>query len=292
MYTASWRDIVRRDLFGASPDPRDRPYRFVIRITLLVFRLLDFRFDVRGGQHVPTHGGAVIASNHVSYFDFTFLGLAARPQHRLVRFMAKASVFGHWFAGPFMRAMQHIPVDRAAGAAAFDVAVRALKDGQIVGVFPEATISSSFTVKELKAGAARMAVLAEVPIIPAAVWGGHRIATKGHPVVLRRGVPVTVLLGEPIVPEPGEKAQSILRRTRAAMEELLDQAQREYPDVPTGNDDRWWQPAHLGGTAPTPEHAHELDIHDVRGTRPTATPVPAAGPVGRAKRVLGRLRRR
>jgi 1-acyl-sn-glycerol-3-phosphate acyltransferase len=169
--------------------------------------------------------------------------------------MAKASVFGNRYSGPFMRAMRHIPVDRKAGAAAFESAVRALKDGEVVGVFPEATISTSFTVKELKAGAARMAVDAGVPIIPAAVWGGHRIATKGHPLVLRRGVPVTVILGEPIVAEPGEKAQSMLRRTKAAMEALLDDAQRSYPDQPTAPDDRWWQPAHLGGTAPTPEAA-------------------------------------
>src|SRR4051795_12575379 len=202
MYTASWRDVVWRDLFGPAPDPRDRPYRLVIRLALIVFRLFGFRFDVRGSEHVPVTGGAIICSNHVSYFDFTYLGLGALPRHRLVRFMAKASVFGHWFAGPFMRAMQHIPVDRRAGAAAFESAVRALKDGKVVGVFPEATISSSFTVKDLKAGVARMAVDAGVPILPAAVWGGQRIATKGHKVQLRRGVAVTVLLGEPPVPGP------------------------------------------------------------------------------------------
>ena len=251
MYTASWRDVVRRDLFGPFPDRRDRPYRFVIRLALVVFRLFGFRFDVRGSEHVPTTGGAIICSNHVSFFDFTYLGLGALPRHRLVRFMAKSSVFDHWFAGRFMRAMQHIPVDRKAGAAAFEAAVRALKDGEVVGVFPEATISTSFTVKDLKAGAARMASQSGAPIIPAAVWGGHRVATKGH-VKLRRGVAVTVILGEPIVADPGEKAQSLLRRTRAAMEELLDEAQRTYPQQPAGPDDRWWLPAHLGGTAPTP----------------------------------------
>jgi len=255
MYTASWRDVVRRDLFGPTPDPRDRPYRFVIRMCLVVFRLFRFRFDVRGSEHVPTTGGAIICSNHVSFFDFTFLGLGALPQHRLVRFMAKSAVFDHWFSGRFMRAMQHIPVDRRAGAAAFEAAVRSLKDGEVVGVFPEATISTSFTVKDLKAGAARMAAQSGVPIIPAAVWGGHRVATKGHKVDLRRNVAVTVILGEPIVAEPEEKAQSLLRRTKAAMETLLDEAQRTYPDQPAGPDDRWWLPAHLGGTAPTPEAA-------------------------------------
>jgi 1-acyl-sn-glycerol-3-phosphate acyltransferase len=255
MYTASWRDVVRRDLFGPSPDPRDKPYRFVDRVVLLLFKAFGFRFDIRGSEHVPVSGGAIISSNHVSFFDFMFLGLPALPQHRLVRFMAKAGVFDHWFAGPFMRAMQHIPVDRRAGAAAFESAVRALKDGKVVGVFPEATISSSFTVKDLKAGVARMAVDAGVPILPAAVWGGHRVATRGRRVQWRRGVPVTVIVGEPIVAEPGEKAQSVLRRTRAAMEALLEEAQRSYPDQPGGPEDRWWLPAHLGGTAPTPEEA-------------------------------------
>jgi 1-acyl-sn-glycerol-3-phosphate acyltransferase len=259
MYTVSWRDVVRRDLFGPKPEPRDRPYRLVIRACLIVFRLFRFRFDIRGSENVPVHGGAVICSNHVSFFDFTFLGLGALPQHRLVRFMAKAAVFEHRLAGPFMRAMQHIPVDRKAGAAAFESAVRSLKDGDLVGVFPEATISTSFTVKELKAGAARMAADAGVPIIPAAVWGGQRVATKHHKVQWRRGTPVTVILGEPIVAEPGEKAQSLLRRTRTAMEALLDEAQRTYPEQPAGPDDRWWLPVHLGGTAPTPEEAAVRD---------------------------------
>jgi 1-acyl-sn-glycerol-3-phosphate acyltransferase len=286
MYTASWRDVVRSDLFGPSPDPRDRPYRFVDRVVLLVFTAFGFRFDIRGSEHVPVSGGAIISSNHVSFFDFMFLGLAALPQHRLVRFMAKSAVFEHWFSGPFMRAMQHIPVDRKAGAAAFESAVRALKDGEVVGVFPEATISTSFTVKSLKAGAARMAADAGVPIIPAAVWGGQRIATKGHKVQWRRGVPVTVILGEPIVAEPGERPQSLLRRTKAAMDALLDEAQRAYPDQPAGPEDRWWLPAHLGGTAPTPEEAAASDSVRAAGKEVTAErPHPA-------KRLLARFRRR
>jgi len=284
MYTASWRDVVRGDLFGPAPDPRDRPYRFVIRVALVIFRLFRFRFDVRGSEHVPTTGGAIICSNHVSYFDFTYLGLGALPQHRLVRFMAKSSVFDHWFAGRFMRAMQHIPVDRAAGAAAFEAAIRALKDGEIVGVFPEATISSSFTVKELKAGAARMSVKAGVPIIPAAVWGGQRVAPL-HAVHLRRGVPATVIPGEPLMAEQGEKAQSLLRRTRVAMESLLDEAQRTCPDQPAGPEDRWWLPAHLGGTAPTPEEAAEEAALRASGQEKK---VRRPGPLARVRKLVRR----
>src|SRR5918997_1040494 len=285
MYTASWRDVVRRDLYGPSPEPRDRPYRFIIRVALIVFRLFRFRFDVRGAKHVPASGGAIICSNHVSFFDFTFLGLGALPQHRMVRFMAKSPVFDHWFSGRFMRAMQHIPVDRKAGAAAFDLAVRALKDGEVVGVFPEATISRSFTVKDLKAGAPRMAVQAGVPIVPAAVWGGQRVATKGHKVQWHRGVAVTVVLGEPIRPEPGEKPRELLQRIRTAMEALLDEAQRTYPQPPAGPEDLWWQPAHLGGTAPTLEEAARLDHSDVRGTRSKGNRL------ARARRMLRRRAR-
>src|SRR3954447_19324812 len=286
MYTASCRNVVRRDLFGPSPDPRDRPYRFVDRLVLLLFKAFGFRFDIRGSEHLPVSGGAIISSNHVSFFDFMFLGLGAIPRFRLVRFMAKSAVFDHWFSGPFMRAMQHIPVDRKAGAAAFESAVRALKDGEVVGVFPEATISTSFTVKDLKAGVARMAVDAGVSVVPAAVWGGQRIATKGHKVQWRRGVPVTVLLGEPLVVEPGERPQALLRRTKAAMESLLDEAQRTYPEQPAGPEDRWWQPAHLGGTAPTPAEAAASDSVRAAGKEVTAE---RPHPVTRA---LSRFRRR
>jgi 1-acyl-sn-glycerol-3-phosphate acyltransferase len=286
VYTARWRDVVRPGLFGRRPDRRDWPYRLVIRLALVVFRLFRFRFELRGSANLPATGGALLCSNHVSYFDFTFLGLGALPRHRLVRFMAKSSVFDHWFAGPLMRAMRHIPVDRAAGTAAFETSVRALEDGQVVGIFPEATISRSFTVKNLKAGVARMAIDAQVPIVPAAVWGGQRVATKGHKVVLRRGVAVTVLLGEPLVPLPGEKVQQLLRRTKAAMEELLEQAQSSYPQQPAGPEDRWWLPVRMGGTAPTPEEAAKSDAAHARGSGLDEPPAPRRP--GPASRLTGR----
>ena len=87
----------------------------------------------------------MLASNHVSYLDFIFAGLARDPAERLVRFMAKQEVFAHPVSGPLMRAMHHIPVDRSAGAGAYGHAVKALRAGEVVGVFPEATISRSFT---------------------------------------------------------------------------------------------------------------------------------------------------
>ena len=74
-----------------------------------------------------------------------------------------------------------IPVDRRAGAGAYAVAVDRLRTGELVAVYPEATISRSFELKEFKSGAARMSHEAQVPIIPLIVWGAHRRWTKDHP---------------------------------------------------------------------------------------------------------------
>ncbi|MCC5580372.1 1-acyl-sn-glycerol-3-phosphate acyltransferase [Microtetraspora sp. AC03309] len=232
-------------------------YPPVIRSALLFFRVLDLKINIEGAERIPKTGGAVLVSNHVSYLDFIFAGLAAWPSRRLVRFMAKEEVFANPVAGPLMRGMHHIPVDRSAGAGAFGAAVRALKDGEIVGNFAEATISRSFTVKDIKSGPIRMATDAGVPMIPVAVWGPHRLWTKGRPrKLLQRHVPITILVGEPMHPEPGQLIGDLNTELRRRMSELLDRAQRTYPEIPQGV---WWQPAHLGGTAPTPEEAAALD---------------------------------
>ncbi|MCW3815634.1 1-acyl-sn-glycerol-3-phosphate acyltransferase [Micromonospora sp. DR5-3] len=243
-------------------------YPPVIAAARTMFRVLDLRLQVTGSHHVPRTGGAVLASNHVSYLDFIFCGYGAYESRRLVRFMAKESVFTHKVSGPLMRGMKHIPVNRAAGAGSYQTAVSALRRGEVVGVFPEATISRSFTVKELKSGAARMAQQAGVPLLPVALWGTQRLWTKGRPRTLtRRHTPITILVGEPMDPAGYPDATTMTAELRNRLSALVDRAQREYPEQPAGPDDAWWQPAHLGGTAPTPERAAELD----RPGRRTAT---------------------
>jgi 1-acyl-sn-glycerol-3-phosphate acyltransferase len=235
-------------------------YRPVIGFARLVFAAQGLRFTVHGSEHVPRTGGAVMVLNHIGYFDFAYAGLAARPAGRMVRFMAKQEVFDHKVSGPLMRGMRHIPVDREAGANSFRAAVAALKAGEIVGVFPEATISRSFELKEFKAGATRMASTAKVPLLPTVLWGSHRVWTKDHPKRLgRTRVPITIAVGEPIDPPRGADAAAATDELRRRMEVLLHEAQQSYPDQPRDEDDRWWLPARLGGTAPSPEDAARLD---------------------------------
>jgi 1-acyl-sn-glycerol-3-phosphate acyltransferase len=225
-----------------------------------LFRVLDNKFTIEGTEHIPATGGAVIACNHIGYLDFIYCGLGALPAKRLVRFMAKKEIFENKIAGPLMRGMHHIPVDRDAGMASFREGVARLKAGEVVGIFPEATISQSFTVKEIKSGAVRMAAAAGVPIIPMALWGTQRLWTKGRPRTLtKRHVPISILVGEPILPVKGEDRELLAKNLRTRMSELVDRVQADYPESPTSADDKWWMPAHLGGTAPTPEEAAALD---------------------------------
>ena len=92
-------------------------YKPVIGIALTLFKVMGWKIRLFGVEHIPASGPVVLASNHVGYLDFVFVGYAARPRGRLVRFMAKREVFDHKVAGPLMRGMKHIPVDRFARAA-------------------------------------------------------------------------------------------------------------------------------------------------------------------------------
>ncbi|MFI7385396.1 lysophospholipid acyltransferase family protein [Streptomyces sp. NPDC049813] len=235
-------------------------YRPVIGAAKTMFKALDLKIDCKGSENIPRSGGAVLVSNHISYLDFIFDGLAALPQKRLVRFMAKESVFRHKISGPLMRSMKHIPVDRAQGEHAYQHALRSLRSGEVIGVFPEATISESFTLKSFKTGAVRLAQEAGVPLIPMALWGTQRVWTKGRPRNFKRQhIPVTIRVGEALEAPRDQYAGAITRRLRERVQELLEAAQRAYPVRPKGPDDTWWMPAHLGGTAPTPEEVRAAE---------------------------------
>ncbi|MFL6286972.1 MAG: lysophospholipid acyltransferase family protein, partial [Actinomycetes bacterium] len=176
---------------------RDYVYPPVVAGLLAAFKVLGLQLRVEGAHHVPRNGPAVMASNHISHLDFIFVGLGARQSRRYVRFMAKESIFANRIAGPLMRGMHHISVDRSAGMQSFRDAMGALKQGEIVGLFPEATISRSFEPKEFKSGAERLAKAGKAPLIPVAVWGTQRLWTYDDRASLKqRGVPISVYVGE------------------------------------------------------------------------------------------------
>ena len=229
----------------------DITYPPVILTARMMFGALDLKFDTSGGQHIPRQGGAVLASNHVSYLDFIFCGLAAQKSKRLVRFMAKKSTFDNKVSGPIMRSLHHIPVDRAAGSEAFSAALDSLRSGEVVGVFPEATISESFQLKDFKTGAVRLAAEAGVPVIPMITFGGQRLWTKGHPRQMKRGVTVALFVGEPMPVAPDADMEAATAELHSRMEVLYERMIQRYPDAPSPDEKAWWWPANHGGGAPT-----------------------------------------
>ncbi|MFY9916517.1 MAG: lysophospholipid acyltransferase family protein [Nocardioidaceae bacterium] len=236
----------------------DLVYPPVIGAARLFFAALGLKIDVEGAEHVPRHGPALVVSNHVSYLDFVFVGLAARPSRRYVRFLTRYDVW-HSPAGPLMTGMRHIPVDRAAPAGAYLSARAALNRGEVVGIFPEAGVSRSFAVRSLMPGAVALAQETGVPIVPVAVWGPQRIATAGLPVSLRRGRPVSIEVGSPWRPTGDVGCET--RAMGARLQELLDGVQRRHPDQPQPGTCAPWHPAHLGGHAPPAAQAlFEADL--------------------------------
>jgi 1-acyl-sn-glycerol-3-phosphate acyltransferase len=251
--------------FAGSGHPTRLPdvepvYGTVIQLARLVWRAQGLKFTVTGVENLPRTGGAVVAINHTSYFDFTFAGLPAYKQHlgRKVRFMAKKEVFDAKISGPLMRGMHHIEVDRDSGGASFEEACRRLKEGEFVGVYPEATISRSFEIKTFKSGAARMAIAADVPIVPHIIWGAQRIWTKGHPKNMwHPNVPISIAVGEPIMPTLPPTELTALLHSR--MQHLLERVQGAYGPHPPGE---FWVPHRLGGGAPTLAEANRMDAEE------------------------------
>lgn len=240
----------------------DLTYPPVILTAKAGFRLLGQRFQMTGTEQVPRSGGVLLAYNHVGYVDFVYGGLAANPSGRLVRFMAKKEIFDHAVAGPIMRSLHHIPVDRGDGVASYEQGVSYLRAGEAVGIFPEATISRSMDLKEFKTGAVRMAAEAGVPLVPVIVWGTQRMMTKDHPRDFSRGKTIALTVGEPMHPT-GDDPVAETATLRARMSEMLDRTVAAYPaaEQPPGS---WWVPARLGGSAPSPEEAARLDDEEKR----------------------------
>ena len=214
------------------------------------WKYLDLRFSFSGEENIPQEGGAILAINHIGYLDFAIVGTAVLPRKRYVRFMAKKEIFDNKLAGPLMRGMHHISVDRANGSASFVAALRALRKGEIVGIFPEGTISTSFEIKGLKSGAVRLAMGAGVPVIPTIIWGSQRVWTKGvKKDLLRKSVPITVAFSEPLFFSKESDVDAGEAQLRNALLTSLHKVQDEYPDSHQG---QRWAPVRLGGTAPAP----------------------------------------
>jgi 1-acyl-sn-glycerol-3-phosphate acyltransferase len=165
-------------------------YRTLKVIALTMMRL-GFRLEVRGGQHVPCTGAALLVSNHVSVLDPPFVGAAAP---RDLYFLAKEELFKIPLLGRLIRALNARPVKRdGSDSRALKLGLRLLAEGRALLIFPEGTRGREGRLGEGKPGAGMLAVMSGAPVVPVYVSGSGRALPPGR--VVPRPAKVRVVFG-------------------------------------------------------------------------------------------------
>ncbi len=181
------------------------------------------RFDIDGVDRIPATGPAIVVANHRSYFDPVALGVTFARRGRAVRFLGKREVFDAPVVGPIARALGGIRVDRGTGSDEPLVdAAAALASGELVAILPQGTIprGPAFFEPELSGrwGAARLAALSKVPVVPIGLWGTEAVWPRSEraPRVwnVTRPPTVRVRVGEPV--------ELKLRSPRADTRRMMD----------------------------------------------------------------------
>jgi 1-acyl-sn-glycerol-3-phosphate acyltransferase len=170
-----------------------------------------FRLHVEGTEHLPAAGGAIIAANHLSFFDSVVLALAVpRP----LKFVGKAEYLDHWTTRRLFPALGMIPVERGSPRQAYGalrVAAGVLEADELFAVYPEGTRSQDGSLHEGHNGVGHLSVTTGASIIPAGIVGTDRIQPKGARMP-RPFRPATVRFGSPIDPHRYDGSRRECRR--------------------------------------------------------------------------------
>ena len=210
----------KADKLDYERKPSTSWYRVIRAFFWLVFHTI-WRLKVTGVRNVPQHGAAIIVCNHLSMVDPFVVGFGA---NRLVSFMAKEELFRVPVVGFLIRKVGAFPVDRARrDPASMRVALSVLKEGGLLGMFPEGTRSTTGEMLELRTGAARLASRTRTPIIPAAVINTDCALPPGKFIRLAK---IALKFGEPfelteLYDKP--KDEEALTRALALMKEKIEQ---------------------------------------------------------------------
>jgi 1-acyl-sn-glycerol-3-phosphate acyltransferase len=203
---------------------------------------LAFRIRRVGSEHVARRGPVLLACNHVSFLDPLMVLWLGECTRRKIRFLAMAELWRIRFLRFFLVHTKQIPVARESSGAisSLSQAAQALRAGECVCIFPEGAISEDLEPMPAKTGVARLAGATGVPVTPVAVWGTHRLYTKGRKPRWRIGVGVTIAVGQPVPVERDENIFEATDRVMEAVAECVGTARRIYRQRPKRGDDGWW----------------------------------------------------
>jgi 1-acyl-sn-glycerol-3-phosphate acyltransferase len=200
-------------------------YQFARAVVLSVCKVL-FRVRVVGKENVPTSGPYIVAPSHRSNLDVPFAAFITR---RTIRFLAKEELFTPGFGEKLFHALGAIPVERGtADRGALRQIEAALREGSVVGLFPEGTRKGGPDIADLFDGTTYLAVKLGVPIVPVGIGGSEYILAKGRKIPRIHRVAVSV--GKPIVPPALEGRAKRAAATRLT-EELHTELQRVFTDA-------------------------------------------------------------
>lgn len=211
-----------REALRANPPTR---FYFNVRGSAQIFLKSLGRVTVRGAENMPTSGGFMIASNHRAHVDPPYISMLNARQ---VFYMGKEELF-HGVVGFFVRGLEVFPVRRGeADRAAIRTAVDHIKNGHIVGIFPEGTRSPDRNLRPAEKGFGLIAKMTDCPIVPVAIEGTERVLPKGS-IFIHRGN-VTMTIGKPFTaseilskhPDAKKEALSIIgQATMEAIQALM-----------------------------------------------------------------------
>lgn len=219
---------------------RREPMYVIARSILVPFLRLFFRWKFIGREKIPRSGPAIIAANHISYFDPLCQALLVDSSGRRPRFFAKAELWNNPLLRLVLKGARQIPVERGSGETGpVEKAIEALAQGQVCVIYPESTISTNddLTPMKGKTGIARVALATGAPVYPSAVWGAQWIAPKGRMRVRRWRRLMMMKVGDPLVfagraadvDDPGAR-RDVTDQIMAALDSLVRELQTLHPD--------------------------------------------------------------
>jgi 1-acyl-sn-glycerol-3-phosphate acyltransferase len=195
-------------------------YGFFYGVCRLAYQMF-FRGDVAGLENLPETGGYIVAANHASHLDPPIVGLFLPRQ---VSFFARKTLWTPGLASWWLTAVGTIPVDRDGGTSidAIKRVLQTLSSDKVVIVFPEGTRSANGELQAPRPGVGLLACRAQVPVVPARVFGSFEAFGKDGR--LRLGTPISVAYGRPLKPseydQPGDGRERYARTAGRIMEAI------------------------------------------------------------------------